>query len=431
MLARLLALVLLFSAGTLSARGQAARGPSAGRASSSDTTATPTPYTTNRSIGYHILKAPAYLVYGVTRPLGWAVRYVEREFPSLFEPTRPVRGVAPLIELGGPVGVIGGAALYDNDVFGSSHRARVQGVYGSRNFYEVQARYHVPDPVGPRSWLALSGALATTPRDRFFLGGRQSANPADEVEFFIRQITAGPQVAYTVGASMDVRHAVRYRYVDAKPADSRLGTRFANRAPGTPGLTTQHSVALQTEWRLDRRHRERSRYTSGTLVRLGGEYNHDVQGDQFRYGRYVAEVRQYVPVPGLPAGRRVVLRGRLHQAEPTLRGDAVPFYAQPTLGSAEGLRGFPPERFAGNGALIVNAEYRYPIWDLWDAVLFVDTGQVFAELEDVNVRLFEVSYGGGIHLLSRTGLSFRFEVAGSNEGVRITLTADRAFRSLF
>jgi hypothetical protein len=398
-----------------------------------DTTDDPNevPYATDRGVGYHALKLPAYVLHGATRPLGWAVKYVEREFPGLFVPQRPPRGVVPLIELGGPVGISGGLALYDNALFGSSHKARVEGVYGARNFYEVEGRYDVPNPVGERSSFVLEGNFSTNPRNRFFLGGRQSQAYEDEVEFYIQQFEGGPELAYALGDAMRLRHWVQYRYVEATPADSRLGDRFSDRAPGAPGLGTQHTLEVRTAWTLDTRRRERSRPTSGTLLRLGGAYTHDLESVQFRYGRYAAEVQQYLPVPGPLPARRLVLRSRLEQVEPMLSGKAVPFYAQPTLGSPEALRGFIPNRFASNGALVVNAEYRYPIWDLWDAVVFVDAGQVFRELEDVNVADFEVSYGGGIHLLSPKGLNFRFEVAGSTEGARVILTVDPAFRSLF
>ena len=390
-----------------------------------------TPYTTDRSVAYHILKTPAYVLYGSTRPLGWAVLYAERNFPTLFEPRRPVRGVAPLIELGGPVGISGGLALYDNRVFGSSHSARLQGIYGSRNFYEMEARYTIPDLVGARSSFAIAGTFSTNPRDRFFLGGRRGDQEDDEVEFYDQRFHIGPQMAYNIGTTMRLSHALRYQYVETKPADSEKGDRFEARAPTLPGLSRQHVLTLQTEWTLDVRKRQRARFVRGTLARLGGAYTHDLESDQFRYGRYVAEVRQYVPLSFLGPARRVVLRSRLEQVEPTLEGDAVPFYALPTLGPREALRGFVSERFASNGAFLVNAEYRYPIWDLWDAVFFVDAGQVFRELEDVNVVDFEVSYGGGIHLLSPGGLNFRFEIAGSTEGTRVILTVDPAFRSLF
>jgi outer membrane protein assembly factor BamA len=77
---------------------------------------------------------------------------------------------------------------------------------------------------------------------------------------------------------------------------------------------------------------------------------------------------------------------------------------------------------------MLNAEYRYPVWANLDALVFVDAGQVFDTLSAVAADRFHWSYGGGLHLLNRKGLSFRFEVAGGPEGVRTILTVDPSFR---
>jgi hypothetical protein len=77
---------------------------------------------------------------------------------------------------------------------------------------------------------------------------------------------------------------------------------------------------------------------------------------------------------------------------------------------------------------MLNAEYRYPLWSNLDALIFVDAGQVFDTLAEVQTDRFHWSYGGGIHLLNQKGLSARFEVAGGPEGLRTILTVDPSFR---
>jgi outer membrane protein assembly factor BamA len=123
-----------------------------------------------------------------------------------------------------------------------------------------------------------------------------------------------------------------------------------------------------------------------------------------------------------------VLRARLEQVAPLLGGTAVPFYHLPSLGGQTALRGFRANRFQDDGSLVLNAEYRYPIWSNLDAAVFVDAGQVFPDLGAVAARRLHWSYGGGVHLLNSSGISFRFEVAGSTEGVRTVLTVAPSFR---
>ena len=123
------------------------------------------------------------------------------------------------------------------------------------------------------------------------------------------------------------------------------------------------------------------------------------------------------------------MRARIEQVRPLFGGVAIPFYQLPRLGGQRSLRGFVSDRFQDDGSLLLTAEYRYPIWTSrypgWtgiDATFFVDTGQVFNALGEVAVNDFKVSVGGGLHLLNCRGLSARFEVARSMEGVTPNVT---------
>jgi hemolysin activation/secretion protein len=218
-----------------------------------------------------------------------------------------------------------------------------------------------------------------------------------------------------------------YEHVRTGTAGSIRGERLARADPAglidVDLLTPRLTLGLDRTGAGPRTHR-------GTEVLLRLDYTHDLNAARFRYGRYVLELRQYLPVGFFPNSRRLALRGRLEQTEPLFGGTAVPFYQRPGLGGQNLVRGFRSNRFQGDGSLVLNAEYRYPIWSNWDALVFVDSGQVFPELGDVAVDRFHWSYGGGIHMLNQNGLSFRFEVAGSTEGVRTILTVEPTFRRI-
>jgi len=129
------------------------------------------PYATNRSLLYHVLATPAYILHGVTRPIGWAAKYVEREFPGIFKPKLRIRGVRPLVELGGPTGFTAGAALFDNQLLGSTDRGRLEALYGGPNTYEGQLLYEHPTVLGPRTNLKGVVNLFSDPRNEFYIGG--------------------------------------------------------------------------------------------------------------------------------------------------------------------------------------------------------------------------------------------------------------------
>lgn len=387
-----------------------------------------TPYATDRSLAYHALAMPAYALHAVTRPLGWGVQYVTQRFPNLFEGRRPPAGVLPLVEIGGPTGVLGGLALYDNTLFGSDHSGRVEGLYGGPDTYQAEATYQVPTPVGPGTHFRLRANFFSDPESEFYLGGNDSDLDLDE-SFYTRDqvdVTASLSAAPADRGPYG-RVELLYEHVETSRGEGLRGDRFARAQPA--GLGTVDLLTSRLALGLDRTV-GRPRTYSGTEVLLRLDYTHDLTSDRYRYGRYVLEVRQYLPVGVFPNSRRLALRGRLEQAEPLFEGTAVPFYQRPGLGGQNLLRGFRTNRFQNDGSLVLNAEYRYPVWSNWDAVAFVDAGQVFSTLSTVAANRFNWSYGGGLHMLNQKGLSFRFEVAGSSDGVRTILTIEPTFRRL-
>lgn len=421
-------LFVFFVAGTQPLQAQSSSSDSAsGRVSAADSVdgAHPNtvPYETNRSIAYHVLAAPAYVLHGITRPIGWTILYLERNFPDLFEPKPRRRGVLPLFELGGPVGATVGAALYDNHLFGTNQRGRLEGMIGARDFFEVEAWYELLNPLGAGTRFNLEGNFFSEPQDRFFVGGIESNRHADATRFAREQIDFTGRLQYhpsdrPYGGTLDLL----YEHVEARPVEGDEGQELN----GRPGLATTDLLTSRVEFALDFTKGQPRTY-SGTALTLQLDYTHDLNGDRFRYGRYAAAVHQYVPVFFFEQTRRLALRARVEQVRPIFGGDGVPFYQLPRLGGQRSLRGYVSDRFRDDGALLLTAEYRYPIWSRMDAVFFVDTGQVFNTFDEVAVHNFKTTVGGGFHMLSSRGLSARFEVARSVEGTEIILTVRPAF----
>ena len=410
------------------------RGPSSALASprpivAPDTTddSSAEPYVTDRSLAYHVLAAPAYVLHGLTRPIGWGVKYLEQEYPELFEFRPRMRGALPRLELGGPTRFLAGATLFDRRLFGSRHSARIAGLYGGPETFRTSAFYEIPELLGPRTTVKTATNFFSDPTNGYFLGGNDSAIGADKALFFRRQVDVrlGLRVASDdlLRGGMDVK----YEHVTTEPGDGLEGDRMVVANP--PGLGTVELLTSQVLLGFDLTQGERRTYW-GTELFLQLAYAHDFNSDQFQYGRYVAELRQYLPVGFFPKSRRLVVRARLEQVQPLFGGSAVPFYQLPTLGGKRFLRGFRANRFQDDGSLLLSAEYRYPIWSNVDAALFADAGQVLPEFAAIALDRFHWSYGGGIHLLKKKGLSFRFEVARSREGLRTVLTVEPSFETV-
>ena len=382
------------------------------------------PYQSDRSFGRHVLAAPSYLMYGLTRPLGWSVKFLEREFPALFEPQVPVRGVLPLIELGGPVGVQGGLAVFDHDLFGSGQDVRLTAIYGSRSRYEIDLEYSFPQALGPHANASLSAELFTNPERRFFLDGND-ATESDETRYFARQLSSRATLRVQLRKRLGGRIEVVYSRTLTKPADGTLGERLPTDLPGLS--ETIQLASLVTSWRLDGTQQQRDRTVSGMRLVLDGRYSHDLDGDDLRHVMYGIELQQYVPLRLLPPTRRLALRARVENVELVLGGVGVPFFRLPGIGGQTTVRSLVFDRFVEQGALILNAEYNYPIWNQMDAVIFVDAGQVFDEFEEIAADRFSYGYGGGIRLARGGNLAFRFEVAAGEGNLRTILTVNQMF----
>jgi outer membrane protein assembly factor BamA len=329
-----------------------------------------------------------------------------------------------LIELGGPAGIMGGLALYDNHLFGSDHQVRLEGLYGSSDTFEGEASYDAPDVLGPGSGLRVEANVFSDPNDQFFVGGNASELGTDEASFLRDQFDVASTLTLRPAPRLLAKVSALYEHTDVRSRSPQADARLDD--AGLAGLRTTDLLTGRVFAQVDLS-RGAPRTHAGTEVLVQLDYTHDLDTDRFRYGRYVAEVRQYVPLYVLPRSRRLALRLRVEQVAPVFDGRAVPFYHLPRLGGTYALRGFRYARFRDDGSLLASAEYRYPIWRQFDAVVFVDAGQVFDGLGDVAADRFHWSYGGGLHMLNRTGIAFRFEVAYSVEGLRSILTVRPSF----
>jgi outer membrane protein assembly factor BamA len=384
-----------------------------------------TPYRSNRTVVEHALALPAYVLHGVTRPIGWVGRWgAENLLPVYRRYFTGPRAVVPVLTLGGETAAAGGFLAYDRHLFGSDHSARVRAKWGSRNVNDFSASYTLPRPLGNGTSLSLSAQYFNDPSKRFFLRENQ-ADQRDEARFSLEQFQVSARLDYDLGSLLGSHLTVEIE--DATTEPSEVDEERGDRLPPTlPGLGDSERLQVQTGLTIDGT-REGPRAMSGTRLNLGLRYNHELGDDRFRYGGYAVEVQQFVPILILPETRRLALRARLQQSE-SLGGDRdIPFHELSRLGSENTLRGFENERFSDEGFLLFGAEYRYPVWGNMDALLFTEAGQVFGGLGEIPENRFHPSGGVGIHLLGGQGPRFRFEVAFSQENTRIILTAGPAF----
>lgn len=157
----------------------------------------------------------------------------------------------------------------------------------------------------------------------------------------------------------------------------------------------------------------------------------DTGGSVFGFNRYMVSLYQAAPIFW---DDRVLAIRVTGMAVDQHGRKTVPFFMAPHLGGTGDLRGYDTLRFRDRKAFWVNAEYRYPFWDIgipegtpegrpvgWaaDIVLFMDTGMVFDSFkQDFKYRNLSTDYGGGIRLRTKDGVTARAIIAHGSEATR-------------
>jgi outer membrane protein assembly complex protein YaeT len=123
----------------------------------------------------------------------------------------------------------------------------------------------------------------------------------------------------------------------------------------------------------------------------------------------------------------VALGGRLGLATPYGRSGALPIEDRFFAGGSSTVRGYPQDKIGpldaagnptgGNGLLIFNLEGRFPIWRWLAGVVFVDTGAVAPEVEDLGTAAFKTGVGGGLRVKTPVG-PLRLDVAYGLNAIR-------------
>ncbi len=162
---------------------------------------------------------------------------------------------------------------------------------------------------------------------------------------------------------------------------------------------------------------------SGGRYRFSLSRYDDRDLNQFSFRRWDLDLRQYLSF--FSGSRTIALRAWAAEATPD-DGHQVPFFLQPILGGAQTLRAFRSFRFRDQSALLLQAEYRWRINELIAGALFYDTGAVARRLGEVGK--LEKDYGIGMRVGSRTGVTFRADLAfGGREGTLLLLRFDDVF----
>lgn len=407
--------------------------PSAGAAAESNGSG-------GRSVGRRVLEAPEYVLDAIAWPLQRAVNWAERtDLPeritdALYFNEERTAGWLPNVSFGGEIESGVGFKLFHHSLYGAGEEIDLSTLFSAVDADERQIGVRFFDPAVRGTPVTLLADVfysddqddeffvRTAPDDSVLIG--RDVSEDDEVEVALRTVHVRLRSAWQLQPSTEIG-------LGFEPIFGETGVGEGETRAIPAGLEGfDDSIVLvgggpYFEW--DARNSPvrphwgwYARISTGLWSAVDGETADD---DDFRYARYQIDLRRYQPT--FRHDPSIVLRAFLDRVE-TVDG-AVPFWELPALDEDNSLRGFERNRFRDRGALLFNVEYRYPIWETWDAFLFLDEGQVFAEYSDIEADAFEWSAGGGVQFLTASSFLFQIRVATSDEDTRFKIDLTRAF----
>lgn len=383
----------------------------------------------------YLLSFPRLVWTAVVYPLGAFTIYAERtELPrrtvDFFTNADHTFGIFPQVQLGGETGSGGGFRSFHTNLFNRGEQFEALYVFSRTDRHHFQALYRDPNLAGSAwYWEGRVDFLHTDDEDATING---AAEEEELFRFRLEQLdlasslgwrrNAGTLEAYTRGFSLEGRIGYGQRDLVqvlgpvalSTPQASLvwgLGQRIALFSVGariacddrdyTPPVNqVSHPLnyrfpgrVLAWDGQFYHHFRDLSYPERGGLLQAGAEL---VAGEQeVRFWRLTAEAQHFFTL--FWRNRILALRARLEKAH-RLEDGNIPYADLPTLGGSQRLRGYHRGGLRGEGALLLSGEYRYPIWDTWNAFLFWDEGQVFDEYGQVELDRFHTSWGGGVVL---------------------------------
>lgn len=403
------------------------------------------PYGADPTLGRRLLKAPAAVFHLAALPIKWGLIW-NREYQlytrlsDIFLNEEGTAGFYPNFSIGGRTPFAAGITYFNRDLFNSGHSLDFNTFYTNPENFKLGVNYKIPPDDSRKYQVIVNGNLRENDNQDVFLGGNRSSED-DRASYRIEQYTLETEAGYLIRPDLlaSVRTGLMHTAVHDISGISENNQR-ADPSPGLPvsslqkvtlfnsgiGVTFDQRIGLSenknnnlistvtTSYDFKQ---TKIRVYSGALYDAGIRYNRSLTNSDFEYLNYYGDWQQFFSVPGLPSDRRLAFRARLHKRYP-LGSGSVPFYEQSILGDADNLRGYRQDRFRNLGSLLLTLEYRYPIWDTWDAVLFTDQGQVFNTYSQIDFKRFNGSVGTGLRFMTASDFLFRIEIAFSKEGSR-------------
>lgn len=261
------------------------------------------------------------------------------------------------------------------------------------------------------------------PKQNFYGLGPDSRR-SDRTDFLLRTASYEAVGGYQINGWLGVSVRAGLLQFDLGPGKNDRYTNTQILFPTAPGLSRQPDFyRVSTAVLADYRDLPGNPHNGGMVGFLFSRYR-DKGSREFEFNRYAVDIRQYLPVDPLLS---VVALRFFSSVDDPIGQSQVPFYLNEWLGGGSTLRGYATQRFRDRNLILFNGEFRTNVTDAVELAAFYDTGKVFSDLDNYNLKSLQKGYGAGIRLKGGTTLFLRFDVGHSREGTHLHFNLGPAF----
>ena len=220
--------------------------------------------------------------------------------------------------------------------------------------------------------------------DKFWgLGRYSSESNAESYDF--QQV-----YVYLHGQRALAKHlyiGVLYEYQTVIKIDYQHGGLFDKE--NIPGRNGYHVSGFGASLSYDTRN---DAFAPDKGVFIQGSFNHfaPVFGSDFSYTNYVLDFRRFMKIY-----KRQVLAV---QAYAFLNNGTVPLRSLASFGGANSMRGYYDGRYRDKDQVVLQAEYRAPVYHRLGVVAFGGIGNVAHNCDYLSMQALKYSYGGGVRI---------------------------------
>lgn len=326
----------------------------------------------------------------------------------------------PTFRLGGTGGFFFGLGAFHRDLFGRGYRASALAQVSPELDQEMSASATNPSIGGTGVFGGFSLKWKRRQDDSFFGIGNDTPDSGLNYEGrrLIAEIPIGGELVPRFGWEIFGQYIDLNTEESSDPALSLSANFGAAQTAGLGERITGAEFGLRLK--LDMRS---PRGTPGSGTAAGISFSRFEGSNSFDFFRTQVKVSQYFTLflPG-----RVLAIGAKWEFVSTPGDEVVPFPLLPSLGGSSNLRGFEGSRFRERASLLLVGEYRYPVFQWIDGLLFLEGGRVGDGPGSLHPSGLHLSYGGGLRFRTADHFFFQIQGAGSSDGARFVFSFNQS-----